>query len=93
MSLAALTSLGALLVLWTSYAMCLLVVIDTCVFGRAPGSLGALIVLWASHVVCLLVVTDACVFGGVPRERRCARLARRPACVVDFICYESFCGC
>ena len=33
-----------------------------------------------------------CVFGGAPREPRCARLARRPACVVDFICYMSSCS-
>ena len=34
--LAAFASLGALLVLWTSHAMCPLVVIDACVFGGAP---------------------------------------------------------
>ena len=35
-SLDALASLGALLALWTSYVMCLHVVIDACVFGGAP---------------------------------------------------------
>ena len=125
--LAALASLGALLVLWTSYVMCLLVVIDACVFGGAPreasclhcglhmlcvilwllmrvslvgrlvrlaalASLGALLVLWTSYVMCLHVAIDACVFGGAPREPRCARLARRPACVVDLMCYVSSCS-
>ena len=56
----------------------------------ALASLGALLALWTSYVMCLLVVIDACVFGGTPREPRCARLARRPACVVDFICYVFF---
>ena len=53
--------------------------------------LGALLALWTSYVMCLLVVIDACVSGGAPREARCARLARRPACVVDFICHVSSC--
>ena len=35
-SLAARASLGALLLMWTSYVMCLHVVIDACVFGGAP---------------------------------------------------------
>ena len=55
----------------------------------ALASLGALLELWTSYVVCLIVVIDACVFGGTPREARCAGLARRPACSVDFICYVS----
>ena len=51
-SLAALASLGALIVLWTSHVTCLHVVIDACVFGgrlaslAALASLGALLVLW-----------------------------------------------
>ena len=82
----------------TSYVMCLLVVIDACVFGgrlarlAALASRGALLALWTSSDMCLLVVIDACVFGGAPREARCARLARRPACVADFTCYVSACG-
>ena len=58
----------------------------------ALASLGALFVLWASHAMRPLLVLDVCVFGGAPREPRCARLARRPACVVDFLCYVSSCG-
>ncbi len=78
--------------------MCRLVVIDACVFGgrlaRLPAlaSLGALLALWTSFVMSRLVVIDACVFGGAPREARCARLARSPACVVDFICHVSSIG-
>ena len=50
-----------------------------------------------SHVMSLTVVINAYVLGGVPREARCARLARRPACVVDcivadFLCYVASCG-
>ena len=55
----------------------------------AFASLGALLVLWTSYVMCLHVVIDACVFGGAPRDPRYARLARLPACIVDFICYVS----
>ena len=77
---AALASLGALLALWTSHVMSLLVVIDACVLGGAPRDMS------------LHVVIDSGVFGGAPREARCARLARRPACVVDFIYNESSCG-
>jgi len=55
----------------------------------ALASLGALLVLWTSYAMCLHVVIDACVFGGAPREPRCARLARRPACTVDLIGYVS----
>ncbi len=58
----------------------------------ALASLGALLALWTACVMCRLVVIDACVFGGAPREPRCVRLARRPACVVDFICCVSSCG-
>ena len=58
----------------------------------ALASLGALLALWTSYVMCSLVAIDACVLGGAPREARCARLARRPACVVDFICYVSSFG-
>jgi len=76
--------------------MCPLVVIGVCVLvGRlarlaALASLGALLALWTSYVMSFLVVIDACVFGGAPREPRCARLAWRPACVVDSICYVFF---
>ena len=96
-SLATLASLGALFVLWTSYVMCLHVVIDACVFGErlaslaAPASLGALLGLWTSYAMCLHVVIDACVFGGAPREPRCARLVWRPDFIVDLICYVSAC--
>ena len=58
----------------------------------ALASLGALLVLWTSYVMCLHVVIDACVFGGTPREPRCARLARRPAFIVDFI-YDVYSCC
>ena len=57
----------------------------------ALAALGALLALWTSHLVSLHVVIDACVFGGPPREPRRARLARRHACAVDFICYVSSC--
>ena len=50
------------------------------------------VVLWTSYAMCLHVAIDACVFGGAPREPRCARLARRPACIVDFMCYVSSCS-
>ena len=56
----------------------------------ALASLGALLVLWTSYVVFLHVAIDACGFGGAPREPHCARLARGPACIVDFICYAFF---
>ena len=55
-------------------------------------SLGALLVLWTSYVMSRRVVTDACVFGGAAREPQCSRLARRPACVVDLMCYVSSCS-
>ena len=57
----------------------------------ALASLGVLLALWTSYVVCLHVVIDACIFGGAPREPRCVRLARRPVCIVEFICYVSSC--
>ena len=128
--LASLASFGAMLVVWTSYVMCIHVVIGVCLWWgasraslRSPrsapclfcglhmlcvfmllmrvslvwrlaslaafASFSALLVLWTSYVMCIHVVIDACVFGGAPREPRCARLARRPACIVDFICYVS----
>ena len=55
----------------------------------ALASLGALLALGLLYVMCPLVVIDECVFGGAPREARCARLSRRPACSVDSICHVS----
>ena len=95
-SLVALASLGALLELWTSYAVCLHVVTDACLWwGASRASLrsprSAPCLRCGLHTLRLHNVIDECVFGGAPHEPRCARLARRHARTVDFIGFVSSC--
>ena len=93
-SLAALASLGALLALWTSYAVCLHVVTDECLWwGTSRASpcspRSAPCLHCGLHMLCVFMLFMMRVFGGAHREPRCVRLARRPACIVDFICCVS----
>ena len=49
-------------------------------------SLGAPLWLWSSHVKCLHFALHGGVKGGAPRELRFARLAQRPALMIEFTC-------